>query len=234
MTDNKKYMDSIHRLGRWGTVLATLLVLGIPTVVCLVYDCFPTVPALIQPTLAILAMMGPVTCSEVFSYGPILGSASYMAFITGNVVNLKLPVAISAQSIAGAEPNTPKADAVATMAIALSSIETVVIVLIGVLFFVPLQPVLTTPAFQSATNYVTPALLGGMFLMVFGKGGGKTVVDKKLLIPALPAVLTILGNLFIDKFSSYQGYMIIAMIFVSIGWAYLLYKKGIVSVKTRE
>ena len=232
--DDKKYIDSIHRLGRWGTVLATALVLGIPAIVCAYYDCFPALATIIQPTVVILTMMGPATCSEVFSYGPILGSASYISFITGNVVNLKLPAAISAQAIAEVEPNTPVSDAVSTMAIALSSIMTMAIIVVGVLLFVPLQPLLTAPAFQTATSYIMPALVGGMLMTVFGQGSGKMVIDKKLLITVLPLILVILGNLLIPKFTSYQGYTIIVMIFVTIGWAYLLYKKGIVKMVPRE
>ena len=84
-------------------------------------------------------MFVPSAFSEVISYAPILGSASYITFITGNVMNLKLPVAISAQQIAGVEANTPESDANSTMAIALSSLETIAIIAVGVLMLKPLR-----------------------------------------------------------------------------------------------
>lgn len=227
--EDKSYYDSIHRLGRISTAIALLALVGAPVIIWCMYG-FPTVNEVITPTVTLLIALAPTMMSEVISYAPILGSASYMAFITGNVMNLKLPVAISAQNLANAEPNTSKADAVATMAIAVSSIVTILIIALGVVLMTPLQPVLQSAMFQTASNYIVPALIGGLMFNTFFVSGGKNKINKKWMLCTLPLAIITVCVLTIDGFSSYQGFAIIAMIFVTIAWAYFLYKKNLVTV----
>lgn len=226
--EDKAYLDSIHRLGRISTAVAVVMLFAIPALVCWRFDCFPTFSQVITPAITIIAALGPGTVSEVFSYAPSLGSASYMAFITGNVLNLKLPVAMSAQNIVKAEPNTVKADAVSTMAIALSSIETIIIICLGVLLMAPLSPVLQAPAFQMAAGYIVPALFGGLAIGTLFRSGGK--MEKKWSLCTLPLILTVIGLLLIPGFAGYQGFIIIAMIPVTIGWGYFLHKRNVVKM----
>ncbi len=232
--EDKKYIDSIHRLGRWGCIGSVAFMMLIPVVVCVWFGCMPAWSILVQPIITILIMKVPTTCSEVISYAPTLGTSTYLSFITGNVANMKLPAAIAAQNIAEVEPSTPEADAVSTMAVALSTLVTLIIMALGVVLFVPLQPILNAPVFKTATSYLVPALLGGLVMSSFGNGNGKRIIKNKLLIVLLPLALGICASLFIPKFSSYMGYAIIVTIIVTIGWAYLLYKRNIVYVTTRN
>ena len=227
MQDDKKYIDSIHRLGRIGSIGAISFMIGIPIVMCAVYNCFPEMSTVLQAGGGLLAMFVPTALSEVISYAPILGSASYITFITGNVMNLKLPVAISAQQIAGVEANTPESDAITTMAIALSSLETIIIIAIGVLLLKPLQPILSLESVKTATAYMVPALFGGLILGIF-KQGGKTRIKNKNLIGVLPALLVIAGLVIFPSIKSKQGFVLLAMIPLTVAWAYFLWKKGIV------
>lgn len=228
--EDKTYTNSIHRIGRLSTLLIVICLLGAPTIFCMKHNCLPELSLMLQPLLAILVALTPTGLSEVFSYAPALGSASYITFITGNVVNLKFPVVVAAQEMAGVEANTPKADAVSTMAVALSSIETVVIICLGVLLMKPLQPVLQAPAFQTASNYIIPALFGGMGIGVLVKSGGNMKIERKWLVSLLPLVLIFAALMVIKGFTSYQGYAMILMIPVTIAWSYFLYKKGIVKI----
>ena len=227
MQDEKKYIDSIHLLGRVGTFIALAFMLGIPSIMCIVYNCWLSLSTVMTAGGTLLAMFVPSAFSEVISYAPILGSASYITFITGNVLNLKLPVAISAQSIAGVTSNTPESDAISTMAIALSSLETIVIIAIGVLVLRPLKPVLSTPAIKTATAYMVPALFGGLLMGTY-KQSGKTRIKNKVLIAAAPIVIVGAGLLLWPKLANYQGQCILAMIVVTVAFAYALFKAGIV------
>ena len=227
MKDDKKYIDSIHRLGRIGSFIACAFMMGIPAVMCTVYDAWPSMSTVMQAGGGLLAMFVPSAFSEVISYAPILGSASYITFITGNVMNLKLPVAISAQQIAGVEANTPESDAISTMAIALSSLETIAIIALGVLLLKPLQPVLTLPAVSTATSYMVPALMGGLMLGVF-KQSGKVRIKNKNLVAVAPILMSILGLMFIEGFTSMQGFAILGAIPLTLVFAFILWKKGIV------
>ncbi len=229
--DDKKYIDSIHRLGRVGSFIAVCIMMGIPAIMCAVYDAWPSMATVIQAGGGLLAMFVPTATSEVISYAPILGSASYITFITGNAMNLKIPVALSAQQIAGVQSNTPESDAISTMAIALSSLETIVIIAVGVLLLQPLQPILTLPVVSTATSYMVPALFGGLMLGMF-KQGGKTRIKNKNLIGVLPLVVVTIMLFVIENLASYQGFVILGMIPTTILWAFILWKMGVVKQVT--
>ena len=233
--DSKKYVNSIHNLGRLCSIVAVAFMLGIPAVVCTVFGCWPNMGTVITAAGGLLAMMIPTAVAEVIGYAPILGSAGYITFITGNVLNLKLPVAINAQQMAGVQANTEESDAVSTMAISLSSIETIVIIAVGVLLLVPLTPVFQLPAVKTATGYMVPALMGGMSLGTFSKGNGKTYIKNKMLIALAPFVMAVICCfIFGAGVSSYQGYMIIGGMVLAIAWAFVLYKAKVVKMVNRD
>ena len=159
--NNEKYIKSIHRLGRLGSLGALGFMVGIPLVICAIYSCFPDFGLVLQSGTGLLAMFIPIAISEVFSYAPVLGSASYITFITGNVMNLKLPVAINAIDIAGVEQSTDEGDAIVTVAVGASSIVTMAIIALGVVLLVPLQPIFAIPAVKTATGSVSYTHLRG-------------------------------------------------------------------------
>ena len=228
--NNEKYIKSIHRLGRLGSLGALAFMVGIPLVICAVYSCFPDFGLVIQSGTGLLAMFIPIAISEVFSYAPVLGSASYITFITGNVMNLKLPVAINAIDIAGVEQSTDEGDAVVTVAVGASSIVTMVIIAVGVLLLVPLQPLFAIPAVKTATGYMLPALFGGLALGIFNGRSGKYNIKGKLL-GAIPAVIVVIILMIMGvPLSTYQGFVIVGMIPVTILASWLMYKKGIIKV----
>lgn len=228
--NNEKYIKSIHRLGRLGSIGALGFMVGIPLVICAIYSCFPDFGLVLQSGTGLLAMFIPIAISEVFSYAPVLGSASYITFITGNVMNLKLPVAINAIDIAGVEQSTDEGDAVVTVAVGASSIVTMAIIALGVILLVPLQPVFAIPAVKTATGYMLPALFGGLALGIFNGRSGKYNIKGKLL-GAVPAVIIVIILMIMGvPLSTYQGFVIVGMIPVTILTSWLMYKKGIIKV----
>ena len=71
--------------------------IALPFIVLAYYHCMPTFGEVINlSTISILMIYIPVGISEALSYTPILGSSTYLTFITGNIMNLKLPVAVNA------------------------------------------------------------------------------------------------------------------------------------------
>ena len=228
--NNEKYIKSIHRLGRLGSIGALGFMVGIPLVICAIYSCFPDFGLVLQSGTGLLAMFIPIAISEVFSYAPVLGSASYITFITGNVMNLKLPVAINAIDIAGVEQSTDEGDAVVTVAFGASSIVTMAIIALGVILLVPLQPIFAIPAVKTATGYMLPALFGGLALGIFNGRSGKYNIKGKLL-GAVPAVIIVIILMIMGvPLSTYQGFVIVGMIPVTILTSWLMYKKGIIKV----
>lgn len=224
------YLDSTHRLGRLGSIGAVLIMIGIPVIIMIVYDAFPPLDLVIQSGSSLLAMFIPLALSEVLSYSATLGSGSYITFITGNVTNLKIPVAINALSMANVEQATEEGDAVVTLAVCASSMITMVIIALGLILMVPLRPVFENPAVVTATKYMLPALLGAVALGAFNSASGKYTIKGKMLA-VIPAVLITIILIFVGfNVSLYQGIVIVCMIPVTILFAYLLYNRRVVKI----
>lgn len=228
MKQSNTYTRSIHRTGRIGSVLAILWMLGIPAVMCAVYDMFPSIPDLLLFGSGLLALYVPTSISEVITYVPMLGSASYITFITGNVSNLKLPCALNALEMADVEQNTEAGDAVTTVAVAVSSIVTTLIVVFGVLLLVPLKPILESEPVKIAGGYMLPALYGCLFLSQMTSKAGGTVIKGKLKAAVLPGLLVFLVHTFVMPVN--RGIAILACIPLCMICALVLYRMGQIKV----
>ncbi|MDK2868763.1 MAG: hypothetical protein PWP38_3078 [Clostridiales bacterium] len=228
------YTNWVHRFGRTGALIAILYMVFIPIAIALAYDSFPPLSAILKGGIGVMALFIPIGISEVISYTPILGSASYLTFLTGNILNLKLPCVLNALKLAKADQNTPEGDAIATVAVAASSILTMLIIALGVLLLVPLQPLFQTAFVKSATSYMLPALFGGMFLGILGPEQGSFRIKNKLLIMIVPVVIVSITVITGILISGLEGVAILLMLPIAIGIARILWKKGIVQVVTNE
>lgn len=229
-----EYLNRTHTLGRIVTILAMAVMLGIPAVVCTVYDIWPTLSSIFATAGPLLAMFVPSALSEVVSFTPITGSAGYVASIMGNVSNIKFPCAISAMERTNSSSGTEQGEVIATCAMCISGIVTTLIVALGVVLLVPLQPVLTSPVVSTATSYVMPALFGSMAISFFlNKNAGTYVIHGKMKLSLTILVLMIALFLLFPSLTAQQGYVLLCSIPVIILIARLFYKKGIVTVTER-
>lgn len=221
------YFDRTHRFGRVGVVIGLAFMLGIPAVISAVYRVWPqSLGTVFAVGGGLLAVFLPANISEVLSYTPILGSSAYITFLTGNVMNLKLPCAINAMALTETSQGTEEGDTVASLAVAASSVITTVIIAVGVLLLVPLQPILTLPAVQTATTYMLPALFGSLFLGMFdNKCGSEYVAKGKLKCVILPMALVLAANCFMSTAGMEGILMLIAMPLIVLS-AWVLYKTG--------
>ena len=100
------FQEWCHKWGRIGTLIALAYMIAMPIFVLNYYDSMPAVGQFLNlSTLGMLAIYIPVGISEALSYTPIMGSSAYLGFITGNIMNLKLPVAVNAIKISGKQQN---------------------------------------------------------------------------------------------------------------------------------
>jgi len=231
-----------HRWGRIGTLIALVYMIALPFIVLNYYNCMPSLGSVFNvATFGILAIYIPVGISEALSYTPLMGASSYLGFITGNIMNLKLPCAVNALKIAGKEANTPEGDVVASIGVAASSIMTVVILTIAALMVSVISPIFELPAVQTMSSYLLPALFGSMTLGLFAStsAGSKVVVGGlKGVIPVLVIVSLVcvaarvfgMGNIMLGM----VGFLILAMLPVGIITSRILWKKGIIKVIDKE
>lgn len=235
MKKTEKYLENVHRVGRIGSVGAIVFMIGVPYLIAMVYDIWPNLSNVLKVSAGLLALFVPIAISEVISFMPVLGSASYITFITGNVLNLKLPCAINAMQMTETPQGTEEGDVISTLAIAASSIATMLIIALGVILLVPLTPLFKNPSISTATKYMLPALFGGMFVpMLLNNKVGDFEVKGRLLPTIIPIILVIIVNQFIRPISGMEGIAILLVIPIMILIARIMYKKGVIKMTPIE
>lgn len=217
---NLTYMESVHRSGRiWGIVVAVVLLM-FPVALSLIFQTMPDFEVLIKGVFATAPMYWAVGIIEIFTYVPMLGAGgTYLSFVTGNISNLKLPCAIDAMERANVKASDEEGEVISTIAIAVSSIVTTLIIVIGVICIVPLTPVLESPILVPAFDMILPALFGGL-AVVF--------ISKNLKLSIAPVILMLLLFIFIPALdSSTVGIMVPVGVVFTVIVARILYKKGV-------
>ena len=158
-----RYINRTHTLGRIFTLITLVALLAAPFVMGSFLGGMPDLAAFGKAFLGIGLVFTISSVIEYLIYVPMLGAGgSYLAFITGNLVNMKIPCAMNARDIVGAKTGTPESEIITTLSIATSSLVTILVLALGVVLMIPLQPVLQSPALQPAFENVVPALFGAM------------------------------------------------------------------------
>lgn len=216
---NLSYMDSVHRAGRiWGIIVGGIILL-FPFIVCLVFRTQPNYSVLVKGILATAPMYWAVGIVEIFTYVPMLGAGgTYLSFVTGNISNLKLPCAIDAMERAKVKATSEEGEVISTIAIAVSSIVTTLIIVIGVICIVPLTPILESDVLKPAFDMILPALFGGL-AVVF--------ISKNVKLSIAPIVLMLILFIFVPALNAGTvGIMVPVGVIFTVVVARIMYKKG--------
>ena len=181
--NNQAYELSIHRMGRLWMSAALLLILSVPVVISIYFNTWPSAGPLLGGLLPIMMIYVPIGIIEVITFSPMLGSgATYLAFTTGNLTNLKVPCALNALEIADIEPGSGEGEIISTIAVATSSLVTNLILVLGILLFVQLTPILASPVLKPAFENIIPALFGALGYLYISKNWKLAVVPLTLMI----------------------------------------------------
>lgn len=216
---NLSYMDSVHRDGRiWGIVVGGVILL-FPALVMLIFGTSPDLKVLAKGIIATAPMYWAVGLVEIFTYVPMLGAGgTYLSFITGNISNLKLPCAIDAMERAKVKASSEEGEVISTIAIAVSSIVTTLIIIVGVVCIVPLTPVLESPVLKPAFDMILPALFGGLAVVFISKNA-KLSIAPIILMLALFVTVPALN-------AGTVGIMVPVGVVFTVAVARIMYKKG--------
>ena len=220
MKTKLSYMDSVHRAGRiWNLTVMAMLFL-FPIGVGLIYQAMPDWHGFLMGIIATAPMYWAVAVIETFTYVPMLGAGgSYLSFVTGNISNLKLPVALNALEQAEVNINSEEGEIVSTIAIAVSSIVTTLIIILGVVLITPLTPVLNAPVLAPAFAQILPALFGGL---------GVVFISKNWKIAVAPVLLMLILFIFVPALNAGTvGIMVPVGVLFTLGVSRILYKKNL-------
>ena len=216
-TSFEAYTRRTHVIGRIVNTITLVLLVGAPFLIGSFLGAMPDLPAVGKGFLSVGLVWTVSSVVEFLVYTPMLGAGGgYLAFITGNLINMKIPCAVNARDIVGAKTGTPENEIISTLSIATSSLVTILVLALGVLLLVPLQPVLQSSVLQPAFANVVPALFGAMAYRYYRK-------NMKVAI----APLLVMSVLFIlvPSLTGSTSFMIIPSGAIAIGIAYFFYKK---------
>ena len=211
------YLAKTHLLGRTVSVLTLILLVGAPFLIGGILGAMPDLAAVGKGFLSVGLVWTVSSIVEYLVYTPMLGAGgSYLAFITGNLINMKIPCAMNARELTGAKSGTAENEVISTLSIATSALVTILILAVGVLLMIPLQPVLQSPGLQPAFANVVPALFGAMACQYFRKAPGLAMIP--------PCAMTFLFML-VPSLTSSTSMMIIPSGAIAIGLSYMQYRK---------
>lgn len=163
----KEYMPKMNRIGKITGFLGVLIAFAPALVLAVVYGILPKPAALLTAFIAGASSFGVLWFVEPISYFSVLGPiGTYMAFLSGNISNMRVPCASMAQVSADVEPGTEKGSIVATLGMAVSIVINVSVLTIGVILGSSILARLPE-SITSALNYLLPALFGAL-LVQFG------------------------------------------------------------------
>ena len=213
------YMNKLYKYGAIWNLSVMALLLAFPIAVAVIFGAMPDTKGLIMGLVATAPMYWAVAVVEVITFIPMLGAGgSYLSFVTGNISNLKLPCALGALEQAGVKANSDEGEVVSTIAIAVSSIVTTVIIILGVLLLIPLTPVLSSPVLAPAFDQLLPALFGGL---------GVVFISKNWKIAILPVALMLILFVAVPSLNAGSvGIMVPVGVLFTLAMSRIMYKKG--------
>ena len=219
-TESEKYMNSVHRDGTIWNLIVMGILLSFPVVVGLIFKAIPDWEGVGKGLLYTAPMYWAVGVIEVITFIPMLGAGgSYLSFVTGNISNLKLPCALNALENAGVKAQSEEGEIISTIAIAVSSIVTTVIIIIGVALTLPLSAFLEgNEAIQPAFDQLLPALFGAL---------GVVFISKNWKIAIAPIALMLVCFIFLPFIGTGEvGIMVPVGVIFTLVVSRILYKKG--------
>lgn len=213
----EQYNERTHLFGRIGLSIGIIMLFIVPFAMGISLDAMPNMTAFGKGFAQIAIIYIPSCIVEFLIYTPMLGvGGSYLGFITGNLINMKIPCAINARDIVGAKSGTPESEIVATLSIAASSLVTTLVIAVGVLLLIPLRPVLEAPVLQPAFNNVVPALFGAMAYKYFRRGRQLVAIPLVVMTALFVCVPSLISNV---------GFLMLISGAIAIGHAWILFKR---------
>ena len=211
------YLKSTHRLGRIVSMITLVLLVGAPFAIGALLGAEPDLGAVARAFLSVGLVWTVSSVVEFLVYTPMLGAGgSYLAFITGNLINMKIPCAMNAKELVNAKSGTAENEVIATLSIATSALVTIVVLALGVVLLIPLQPVLQSPVLAPAFDNVVPALFGAMAYKYYRK-------DPLLALIPLTAMIVLFT--LVPSLTSSTSFMIIPSGALAIALSWFKYRR---------
>ena len=188
-----EYLPKMHRIGKIIGVLAVLASFMPALTLGVVYGLWPDMAALGTAAVSAIASFGVLWFVEPLSYYPVVGPVgTYMAFVSGNISNMRIPCASMAQISAEVEPGSDKGSIIAPIGMGVSIVINTLVLTIGVIAGSSILSMLPASV-VGALNYLLPALFGALLVQFGMKNKSHTVL---MLVIGILLNIAINGGVF--------------------------------------
>ena len=214
----RDYMKETDKYGKIWIWTACVVVLMVPVAICVYYDAWPEMSAVLKGLLGVAPIYWTVGVIEVITYTPMLGvGGTYLAFVTGNLTSLKAPSALNAMENAEVKPGSEEGEIISTIAIATCSIVTTLVLVLGVCVLAAITPILNSPVLAPAFDNILPALFGGLAVVYVSTNWKLAITPLIFMLVLFLAVPSLAGSV---------GVLVPVGVLIALGAARIMYKKG--------
>ena len=131
---------------------------------CATYDCWPALNTVLTAWGMVALSFGAFYFVEPISYYAALGmSGTYLSFLSGNIGNMRVPVAAMALDSTASQPGTLQAEVASTMAICGSIITNLVFTTLAAIIGAAVVSILPAFIVTALTKYAAASIFGGTF-----------------------------------------------------------------------
>ena len=217
---SKDYIPYSIKYGRMTSLIGVVASFVTLIVLALVFGVMPTAKAIAAAAAIRISACLVYYFIEPISFQPVLGiPGTYMAFLSGNISNLRVPCSSVAQQAAGVQEGTPEGAVISTVGVAVSVVVNTTILTIGVLL--GQQIISMIPAsLVSALVYLVPALYGAMLMQMVLYAPKIAIISVPLSIIALAVskmtgwfdssvaiLISVFGSIFIGRALMNTGWL---------------------------
>lgn len=179
---------------------------------CSTYNCWPALDVILTAWGMVAVSFGAFYFVEPVSYYAALGmSGTYLSFLSGNIGNMRVPVAAMALEATDSETGSLQAEVASTMAICGSIITNLVFTTLAAMVGAAVVSVLPEFIVTALTKYAAAAIFGGTF-------GNFAIKYPKVAVFSLGFPLLLMYTVSLPAWS-----LIVIGVFGSLGVARLLY-----------
>lgn len=206
---------------KWGRLTSLIGVVAsfVPVaVLAIVFDIMPALDAIVAAATIRISACVVYYFVEPISFQPVLGiPGTYMAFLSGNISNLRVPCSSVAQKAAGVEEGTPEGAVLSTIGVAVSIVVNLLILTAGVLLGAQIIAMIPE-SLVNALVYLVPALYGAMLMQMVLYAPKIAVIAVPLGIITLVISKTGLFDSSVAILISVFGSIIIGRMLMKTGW----------------
>lgn len=217
----QRWEKPVIRLGIWTNIVGILLMFIPGIYLSLTYDAFPGFDAIKGAFLVCIVYFGINWFIEPLSYYPATGTVgTYMGWLGGSITSAKIPAVAAAKDILKIEDGTQEAEVVTVYSMYGATISNAIVLTLIAIFGTLILSILPESVRSALSNYIMPALFGSMLAMF-----GCELPLLTVPIFVLMIVLNILvGN---GTLGIPSALLPLISVVISIAYARLLYKKGL-------